>query len=195
MHRNGHVGVSLLLYAPVVAVVSYHAEWLSPYALLGALALVDLVWPVALLTDTDVSFSFAMIPDLDMRVSFVNHRGITHTVWFAGVTGVVTAALTYGVGWYVASEFPEVLAGETVAVGTLFMGGVGVFSVLTHLLGDVLTPMGIRPFAPLSESRYTLDLWRADNRIANAGLYALGIVAVILAFVADQFVTVPPLGV
>jgi inner membrane protein len=195
VHKDGHVGVALLLYAPVVAAMSYRAEWLLPYAALGAVALVDIMWPVALLTDSDVSFSFAMIPDLDMRVSFVKHRGITHTVWFALFTGAVTAALTYGLVWYGADRFPQYVPEGTLLLGSLFMGGIGVFSVLTHLLGDVMTPMGIEPFAPLSDRRYTLDLWRADNSVANAGLHALGVVVVLFAFVADEYVTLPSLPV
>jgi len=194
MHKDGHVGVSLLLYAPAVAVVSYHAEWLYPYAILGAVALIDIWWPVALVTDLDFSFSFAMIPDLDLKLPFVKHRGITHTVWFAAVTAVVTAALTYGLAWYAAAEYPQHVPPETVLHGTAFMGAIGAFSVLTHLLGDVMTPMGITPFAPLSEQRYTFDLWRADNKWANAGLHAVGVVAVLLAFVVDDLVPIPPLG-
>lgn len=194
MHKDGHVGVSLLLYAPVVATMSYHAEWLLPYAILGALALVDLLWPVALLTDLDVTFSFAMIPDLDMSMPFVKHRGITHTVWFAAFTGAVTAGLTYGLVWYVQGQYPGYVPEGTLLLGSLFMGGIGAFSVLTHILGDVMTPMGITPFAPLSDRRYTLDLWRADNSIANTGLHAIGVVVLMFAFVVDEFVTVPPLG-
>lgn len=194
MHKDGHVGVSLLLYAPLVAVVSVHAEWLLPYALLGALALVDVLWPVAVVTDTNVSFSFAMIPDLDMRVPGVKHRGITHTVWFAGATGAVVAGLTYGLVWVLESSGSEALSPETALLGALFVGGVGVFGVLTHLLGDVMTPMGIRPFAPLSDRHYSLDLWRADSTVANAALYALGVGAVAAAFLFESVVPVPSLG-
>lgn len=186
MHRDGHVGVSLLLYAPVVAVVSYRAEWLLPYALLGALALVDVLWPVALLTDLDLSFSFAMVPDLDLKLPVVKHRGFTHTVWFAVLFAGATAVGTYGLTWYVASAYPQHVPPDTVALGPAFMGFIGAFSVLTHILGDVLTPMGITPFAPVHDERYTLDLWRAKNRTANAGLHALGVVAVGVAFVAPD---------
>lgn len=195
MHKDGHVGVALLLYAPVVAVMSYHAEWLYPYALAGALAMVDLLWPVATLTGTSVTFSFAMIPDLDMKMPGVKHRGITHTVWFALFTGLVTAGLTYGIGAYVAGRAPQTLPRETLVVGTLFMGFVGAFSVVTHILGDAMTPMGVEPFAPLSDTNYTLDLWNADNSVANGLLLALGVVAVVVAFFVDDYVPLSSLPV
>jgi len=194
VHKDGHVGVSLLLYAPVVAAVSYHAEWLLPYALLGALALVDVLWPVALVTDMDLTFSFAMVPDLDLKMPFVKHRGITHTVWFAVLFGALTAAGTYGLTWYVASEYPQYVPPDTVTLGTVFMGFIGFFSVVTHILGDTLTPMGVTPFAPIYGERYTLDLWRADNEAANSVLHAVGAIVVAFAFVAPDVVPLSSLS-
>lgn len=194
MHKDGHVGVSLLLYAPVVAAVAYHAESLLPYAVLGAVALVDIWWPVALLTDMDLSFSFAMVPDLDLKLPFVKHRGFTHTVWFAVLFGALTAAGTYGLTWYVAGEYPQYVPPGTVTLGTVFMGFIGVFSVVTHILGDTLTPMGVTPFAPLHGERYTLDLWKAKNQAANTGLHALGMFAVGAAFVAPEIVPLSSLA-
>jgi inner membrane protein len=57
------------------------------------------------------------------------------------------------------------------------LGYVGIHSVLTHLLADALTPMGIEPFAPLDGRSYSLDLWKASNPAANYGLLAVGVLA------------------
>lgn len=53
-----------------------------------------------------------------------------------------------------------------------------------HLLADVLTPMGICPFEPLRDDKYTLDVVKAANPIANYALLGLGIVASVVAFLA-----------
>ena len=46
-----------------------------------------------------------------------------------------------------------------------------------HLLADVVTPAGLKPFWPVSDRRYTLDIVRADNPLANYGLLVLGVLA------------------
>ena len=75
MHREGHVGAALLAYAPVGALTL--ALGFGNLALLGAGGAVVL----------------AMLPDYDQRVPGLEHRGPTHTVWFALAVGVVLAVL------------------------------------------------------------------------------------------------------
>ena len=162
MYRNGHVGASLAVYAPfgflLTALTSVE---------LGAAGAVGIA-------------STATVPDLDMRVPFVEHRGITHTVWFALLVGAVCGAVGAGLG-----------LGTGVATALLF-GGVGfLFGVMTigsHVLADALTPMGIRPFAPVRDDEYTLDLFTAANPLANSALLGLGGVAVAVALVAGTAV-------
>ncbi|TKX85447.1 metal-dependent hydrolase, partial [Halorubrum sp. SS5] len=69
MYRKGHVGASLVVYAPLGFLVTALAS-----IEVGAAGAVGVA-------------SLAMVPDLDMRVPFVKHRGITHTVWFALLVG------------------------------------------------------------------------------------------------------------
>lgn len=162
MYRNGHVGASLAVYAPlgflVTALTSIEA---------GAVGAVGVA-------------SMAMVPDLDIRVPFLKHRGITHTVWFAllvgAVFGVGGAALGFGTGVATALLFG--------GVGLLF----GVGTIGAHVLADALTPMGIRPFAPVRDDEYTLDLFTAANPVANYALLGLGGVAVTVALVAGTAV-------
>ncbi|RAW46855.1 metal-dependent hydrolase [Halorubrum sp. 48-1-W] len=162
MYRNGHVGVALAVYSPVgftLAVLS----GLEPAAA-GAV----------------VVASTAMVPDVDARVPFVEHRGITHTVWFA-----VAVGLLFGlVGGAVGTEGGPVTTVTFAVLG--FVLGAG--TVVSHLLADVITPMGIRPYAPVRNDHYTLDVVRAANPIANYVLLALGVAVAGIAVLAGAVV-------
>ncbi len=150
MHREGHYGVALLVYAPIGFLLL--AAGLTEFALAGGAIVVG----------------GAMLPDLDMRIPFVTHRGITHTVWFA--IGVGTALAVGGVAAGIQVGLLEA------AVLGFFGLFVGVLTVSTHLLADALTPMGIRPFQPIDDRKYSLDVVTAANPIANYGLLAIGVV-------------------
>lgn len=58
------------------------------------------------------------------------------------------------------------------------------FGLTCYLVGDVLTPMGIRPFRPWSARSYSLELVYASDEEANERLSYLGAVALTLAIVA-----------
>jgi membrane-bound metal-dependent hydrolase YbcI (DUF457 family) len=78
------------------------------------------------------------------------------------------------------------IAGESVnqwtfAVYGLFVGGYGVF---VHLLGDVITTRGIKPFLPISGWQLSLTPLRADSPAANSGLFGLGVLAIAVVLVA-----------
>lgn len=76
--------------------------------------------------------------------AFRVHRGFTHSVWCAGLTGVAWwgAAAPWSI-WaplaplFGSASFP-VLLGETTCMG-----------MLTHVAGDGCTDFGVSPFAPL----------------------------------------------
>jgi len=120
MYRDGHSGFNALLYAPFLPVVS--SIWSLELALVGAL----------------VAVGVANLPDLDEPLPWLQHRGPTHTVWFAVLVGLIA-----GVGTALAvPSSPDAFAFGLV-VGT---GG-----ILAHLAGDIVTPMGISPFAPSGE--------------------------------------------
>ena len=151
MHREGHVGAALLAYAPLLAVASF-LDALA-FGIVGAAGMVTL----------------AMVPDYDMRVPLVKHRGVTHTVAFAVLVG---SAL--GVAGLVAASSTAPATAATVGGFAFF---VGTLAVLSHVAADALTPMGVKPFWPLSTRHYSLDLVRADNVVANYLLFVLGIAA------------------
>lgn len=149
MYRHGHTGVGLLLYAPV----AYAALSVGQFELAVA-GFVAMVW-------------LAMLPDLDMRVPGLTHRGSTHTLAFA-----VLVALACGAGGWVLGVELTGFGPRTLGV---FGALVGLLSVLAHLLADLLTPVGIAPFWPLSSRRYSLSLVYASNAPANYLLLALGV--------------------
>ncbi|MFB6112066.1 MAG: metal-dependent hydrolase [Halobacteriaceae archaeon] len=142
MYRTGHYGVALLTYAPVgfgLLIAGY-----SELAV-GAGALVLLLTPV---------------PDYDLRVPLLIHRGFTHTVAFAFLVAVVLG----GVGWQLRG-----LAGAAVGFG------IGLLAIGAHILADILTPAGVKPFWPLSGRGYSIHLTRADSTFWNYLLLALGV--------------------
>lgn len=148
MELPGHLGVALLVYAPVASLAIRRGRsrqaWLG---LVGVLAL-------------------GVSPDVDLYLAGVPHRGVTHSVLAAAVAAGVVALLACllrprGMG----STVGAARSGAAV-------GGLG---VLSHLLGDVITPMGIRPFLPLSDTTYTLSLVYAADPRANAALLVAGV--------------------
>jgi len=155
MYRMGHYGAALLAYAPVGFVTV--AAGFRSLALVGGAAAV----------------AGAMLPDLDQRVPGIDHRGPTHTVWFAVAVGVVGAVVGGAVG---------ASAGPVAAVGLAVFGFVvGSVTVGSHVAADALTPAGVCPLAPVRPRRYTFDVATAKNPIANYGLLGIGVVAALMA--------------
>ncbi|MFW5903547.1 MAG: metal-dependent hydrolase, partial [Halolamina sp.] len=118
MYRTGHVGVALFLYTPLgvaVALAGY-----EPVAVLGAV----------------VAASLSTVPDFDHQVPTIDHRGPTHTLAFAVLVGVALAGVTATV---IGTSSP---AADVGVVAFAFV--VGTLAIVSHLLADVITPMGIR---------------------------------------------------
>jgi inner membrane protein len=162
VYRTGHLGVSLLAFAPV-----------------GYL-LVAVGSPVAALVTGGAMYWLAMLPDVDHRLPGIRHRGPTHSLLFAALVGgtfaaVVLLSIPLGAASITVDllglgAFPDVaLAGFGFAVG--FM------SVVAHLLGDLLTPAGVTLFWPVGTT-YSVSVTRADDTLANDGLFLLGVIAV-----------------
>jgi inner membrane protein len=153
MYRLGHYGAALVVYAPL------------------GLALLLADRPTLSVGGGVVSLALATLPDIDQRLPGVSHRGVTHTLAFAVAVGGVV-----GVGGF--------LVGQSLGVGralALAVVGfvVGTSAICSHLLADVITPMGITPWWPLSGRHYTLGLTRADNTLANYTLLGLGVLVTV----------------
>ncbi|AQL41300.1 hypothetical protein BV210_00590 [Halorientalis sp. IM1011] len=158
MYRAGHLGVSLLVVLPVAVALVLVGR--PDLAVLGELCVL----------------SVASLPDVDHELPLVSHRGVTHTIWFALLVGFGFGS----VGWVLGGRPTTPVAPELAVAGF----GFGTLGVCAHLLGDVLTPMGIRPLWPLSGRAITLDLVRAKNPLANYGLLALGVAGTVAALLA-----------
>jgi inner membrane protein len=155
MHRKGHIGAALAACAPTAFV----AVVVAP--------------PALAFIGGATTFGLAMLPDLDQKLPFVDHRGVTHTIHFAGV-----------VGWFLG--LAGIVFGTTVGIWTAI--GLGVFgfvvgfvTILSHIAADALTPMGVEPFR--DGRHYSFDPVKAANPIGNYLLLGIGVVAVALAYV------------
>lgn len=157
MHKTGHVGVALLAYSPLG--LALLVAGFDELAVLGGVGMVAL----------------ATLPDSDQRLPFVPHRGPTHSVAFAVAFGAALGVAGFAFGGYVAHYSP-------LAMGA-FAFAIGVLAVLSHLAADSITPMGIRPFWPVSGWHYSANVVRAKNPIANYLLLAVGIASVTAALV------------
>ncbi|MFO8114541.1 MAG: metal-dependent hydrolase [Halorubrum sp.] len=156
MYWRGHVGIALLAYAPVAGATLAIGE--PDLTFLGGA----------------LSVAAATLPDADHRLP-ISHRGPTHTLAFAVTVGLLAGAL----------------AAVALAVGDAgrglpqwapaFVGGAVTLSLCSHIAGDAITPMGIRPFRPLSTAHYSLDLTPAKNPRANWAFLVVGVLSTAVA--------------
>jgi inner membrane protein len=149
MHREGHYGAALAAYAPLgfVAIVA------------GA--------PDLAVAGGAVAIGLAMLPDYDQRIPGLEHRGVTHTVWFALLVATVLGIAGLAIG---VSRDGVVLGLAFGAFGAL----VGGLTIASHVAADALTPAGVTPLAPVDDRHVSYDVVRARNPIANYGLLVLG---------------------
>ncbi len=168
MHRDGHVGMNLLLYAPVAF----------------GLAWVGMVTPLAWGLLGTVLLS--TLPDVDLYTSWLTHRGVTHTALFALLVGALLGgagalAASQGLGTSVGLSTVELADTRATVAGGGFGFFVGAFAVVGHLAGDAFTPMGVAPWEPFSGRRHSLGWFDADSDVANRLWLGTGIVLFLLA--------------
>lgn len=163
--------MSLLLYSPIAFILIFFNQ--ISLAVVGLLV---------------VLFSTS-IPDWDMWLPFVKHRGFTHTLLFAALYGVIWAIIL-GLGSYTFLAVPELselftvnLALIDVAAIAFFGLFIGFWGIISHLAADFITPMGLKPLQPFSDQRYGYTLARAKNPAANAALLSSGWLVTIIVWV------------
>lgn len=152
MYAIGHYGAALLLYAPACAVLLRVEPTLALVGGAGVLLLCTL-------------------PDCDLRLPFVSHRGVTHTLGFV----LLVSGLLGAGGWHLGHGSYRPFGGPLASAGFVF--GIGLISLGSHVLADLLTPMGVAVLWPVSNRVYTVSLSRADDTLANWGLLAAGTAA------------------
>lgn len=168
MHKEGHGGAMLLAYSPFAFIFAYTGNIVAlglGFLLLGGMP---------------------MIPDIDMKLP-IKHRGWTHTIWFSIGLGVLLSLLVLIAQYFVGYIHPF-----SKAIGpVLFAFFIGNMLVLGHLVGDIVTKMGVKPFYPYSDYKIRID-WipflptRASSEIANTLFLTFGTIifflSVFLAF-------------
>lgn len=159
MYREGHLGLALLFYSPM-AYYLFNGGQTTVFGL-GLLGVA--LWSYA--------------PDFDLVLP-LPHRGPTHTVTAAVAAAVLTAFLSF----YIAKGEVIVLT-DVFRYPYPFVTGflIGFLGVTSHLIGDFLTPAGIRPWWPFSGRNYSLGLLGAENKLANQVLSFVGGCSVLTA--------------
>ncbi|MFT4885375.1 MAG: inner membrane protein [Natronomonas sp.] len=152
MYRLGHVGAALCCYTPLAAALTANGD------------------PALAAVGTAVAVACSSLPDVDELLP-IPHRGPTHTVWFVAICSLLAAGLGFAAG---------ARLGRPSAVAVV-LGSAAAISLASHLLADSITPMGVRPFAPLSGWHHSFDVTPAANSRANAALFGAGTVTVLLA--------------
>lgn len=154
MHTLGHIGLGLLVAVALAAV-------------LGAAGVPGAATASALVV------GLSTLPDLDEQLSAIEHRGVTHSLPFAVAVGLATG----GTWWLVLLVVSPTVQHVVALVGFL----AGSLAILSHLLGDVITPMGVPVFWPFSRRRYSLGLVRSADRRANVTALLVGALAWVAA--------------
>ncbi|MFO7833329.1 MAG: metal-dependent hydrolase [Halohasta sp.] len=146
----GHLGITLVVCAPFVnlLVASGHRAEVPGWV--------------------GIALVVTLLPDVDLVLPWVTHRGATHSLLAAGCLGVVGAVVT--TRW---KEAP--LSDDTGLRRSILGFVVGSGGIVSHLLGDLITPMGIRPFFPF-DAHYTLNLMYAKDIGGNLAFGVVGIV-------------------
>jgi inner membrane protein len=64
---------------------------------------------------------------------------------------------------------------------------IGFIGIVSHLVGDVLTPMGIEPFYPIKKTNYSLEKINASNKLYNYIFLFIGSVFSLISFYIARF--------
>lgn len=172
MHREGHLGIGLLLYSPIGYLLIS-----SNQTIIFALGLVGMCF-------------WSIIPDIDMNLP-IKHRGPTHSFVAAVIAGAITSIVSMylvliGISTSGAVVLnSSILAYAAAAVFGFLIGGLGVIS---HLIGDVITPKGVRPWWPFSDRKHGHGLALAANEQANYTLSIIGALSLTTAITAPGLI-------
>lgn len=173
MYKSGHRGINMILYSPILFVMV-----VFEFILAGLISLGLVIY-------------FSSLPDIDLRTRHLTHRGFTHTYSFGIVVGIIFSGLytMLGVlGISIGLIEPTLFNLIGIPVWGFF---IGLFTILGHISGDIITYSGVRPFnkpknfpdLPIfTNKKYTANLLAASNSWANIGFLIMGIGAISLSF-------------
>lgn len=180
MYRRGHQGITLCTIAAVLHTFVSERPLIAVFTVIG-------LWLVEPLPDKDQDYG-------------MEHRGVSHSLFAAGIVGVVIGGVGWLFGTYLLQPGLHALfampidatqstfmwwAARIAALdaSTLAVVGfwVGVCGILVHLLGDMITPMGLKLLLPFSRREFFGGPIPAESPTANTVLYALGWIVLLAA--------------
>ncbi len=166
MYRKGHIGINMMLFAPVLFIMIS-----LEFVILGIIGFISVVY-------------FASLPDIDLKIKYLTHRGVTHTMSFGILLGIISLI----VGLFGNTIFMTIGIIDTSLFNMIFISAysffIGFFIVMGHIAGDVITPTGVRLFQKpnyipntriFSDKNYTLCSIPAKSKMANVGFLFLGL--------------------
>ena len=205
MHRQGHFGVTFLTFAPLAHVLASNGKpdlaLLSWLGIQAVEPLLDQDFRLPGVSHRSISHSLVAA----LVVGYV----LGAVRWLLGgrVVAISTGGLSTGGdvwGWILtilpdasaqmlSTAVPDVTL-EAIAGGArqrfvdvvdrralvTYGFGVGVYSVLEHLLGDIITNREIKPLLPFSGRSGLSARLHPENPVANAGLFGLGVLTVLV---------------
>lgn len=185
MHREGHIGLTLLLFSTfsfifnfwnnTVLVISLifsvvpdydiHLQRHGMKKLFGLLTAMSaiLIIPVFIqhrnFTIFTIPFSFYLL------FLMSEHRGFSHTVVFAILCSVLTGFFTFEI-------FKDYIIG--------FLGAF--LGVMSHIFGDLLTHRPLTPFYPFYKRKIAFRIIKSSNSAANMAFLILGMVVLVILY-------------
>lgn len=212
MHKNGHKGVSLLLSSPIIALLLVSDFFVLAVLFIGITTIwsslpdVDIhlqkcddftirsvpfhLYPMVLISRfalTLHNLSGRFITKVTPRKQSdleIQHRGITHTLWFGIAFGIILSLISISilvsVIYFLPAEYTtlvmEFIAAPLPAIIIITLFG-GICAVLFHCVGDIFTPTGIHILTLRTDYGYTFDQFYAKNKVANRSAFPIGLFA------------------
>lgn len=143
---------------------------------------------------------------IDRQTHTLQHRGITHTVWFGLAIAILLLSVSVGLvgilialNAYTTASIPIVAGGGKIgAIGGILLYGLAItvgaiLGVLYHSLGDIVTPSGVGLVDP--REAQSLDRFNFDNVLANTISKWFGAVTLPVAVLSGYGVAAGPLKV
>lgn len=166
MYTKGHIGVTLILFSPIMF-----------YLMMNGFG----VWGVAGLITAG---TLSTILDQDQNIPFLTHRGISHSIASAFAVAIFTVIILALIFSFSTMFFVPLgaIIGVPPMVVLGFFGFISFFTIITHLIADLLTPSGVPLLKPFSDKKFGLGLIYASNPVANVAFWLIGWSATILVF-------------
>ena len=170
MYPLGHLGLALLLIAPIII-------FFKPKTATGFSVFVLMV---------------ALLPDIDTYIPFLTHHGVTHTVAFSLAAGIIGGVFLAGGAVALRAVSDASIFQQLAPTRILVLGGLAIFcGVLSHVVGDLLLILpGTEPiplFWPISSKKYEFQVIPLGGPLRNAALFIGGLlIHTLISWRAEQ---------